>query len=144
MKNLSERKPPTDNGKHLGIAGLVTGGVLLFSINPNLGVYPPCPSQLIFGLDCPLCGGLRGTYSLLHGDFGGLVDHNALLAVLYSLGFMWVLFGMVKRLSFVPNFEIPAKHRSASLITLAVILVVAMMFFTIIRNVTPYWGSGLG
>jgi len=91
-----------------------------------------------------MCGGLRGTYSLLHGDFSGLVDHNALLAVLYPLGLMWALLDMVKRLSFMRNFEIPAKHRSALLIALAVILVVTMVIFTIIRNVTPYWGSGLG
>jgi len=141
---MSQPKPPTRNGKLLGIAGLVASGVLLFSIDPTLGVYPPCPSQLLFGLDCPLCGGLRGTYSLLHGDFGGLVDHNALLAVLYPLGVMWALLDMVKRLSFMRNFEIPAKHRSALLIALAVILVVTMVIFTIIRNVTPYWGSGLG
>ncbi len=141
---MSKPKPPTRNGKLLGIAGLVASGVLLFSIDPTLGVYPPCPSQLLFGLDCPLCGGLRGTYSLLHGDFGGLVDHNALLAVLYPLGVMWALLDMVKRLSFMRNFEIPDKHRSALLIALAVILVVTMVIFTIIRNVTPYWGSGLG
>lgn len=141
---MSQPKPPTRNGKLLGIAGLVASGVLLFSIDPTLGVYPPCPSQLLFGLDCPLCGGLRGTYSLLHGDFGGLVDHNALLAVLYPLGVMWALLDMVKRLSFMRNFEIPDKHRSALLIALAVILVVTMAIFTIIRNVTPYWGSGLG
>ncbi len=141
---MSQPKPPTRNGKLLGIAGLVASGVLLFSIDPTLGVYPPCPSQLLFGLDCPMCGGLRGTYSLLHGDFGGLVDHNALLAVLYPLGVMWALLDMVKRLSFMRNFEIPAKHRSAFLIALAVILVVTMVIFTIIRNVTPYWGSGLG
>lgn len=141
---MSQPKPPTRNGKLLGIAGLVASGVLLFSIDPTLGVYPPCPSQLLFGLDCPMCGGLRGTYSLLHGDFGGLVDHNALLAVLYPLGVMWALLDMVKRLSFMRNFEIPDKHRSALLIALAVILVVTMAIFTIIRNVTPYWGSGLG
>ena len=141
---MSQPKPPTRNGKLLGIAGLVASGVLLFSIDPTLGVYPPCPSQLLFGLDCPMCGGLRGTYSLLHGDFGGLVDHNALLAVLYPLGVMWALLDMVKRLSFMRNFEIPDKHRSALLIALAVILVVTMVIFTIIRNVTPYWGSGLG
>jgi hypothetical protein len=57
---------------------------------------------------------------------------------------MWALLDMVKRLSFMRNFEIPDKHRSALLIGLAVILVVTMAIFTIIRNVTPYWGSGLG
>jgi len=141
---MSRRTPPTQDGKFLGITGLIAGAVLLFSIDPTLGVYPPCPSQLLFGLDCPMCGGLRGTYSLLHGDFDGLVDHNALLAVLYPMGLLWVFLGIVKRLSFMRNFEIPAKHRSALLIALAVILVVTMVFFTIIRNVTPYWGSGLG
>jgi hypothetical protein len=42
-------------------------------------LYPRCPSRLLLGLDCPFCGGLRGTQDLLHGDLAGALDHNLLL-----------------------------------------------------------------
>ena len=34
------------------------------------GAYPLCPSKALFGVDCPACGGLRGTNALLHGRIG--------------------------------------------------------------------------
>ena len=43
------------------------------------GLYPQCPSQLLFGVDCPACGGLRGTHELLSGHLGQALDHNLLL-----------------------------------------------------------------
>jgi hypothetical protein len=50
------------------------------------GTYPVCPSRLLLGLDCPACGGLRGTHDLLHGDVVGALGHNLLLP-----GFLAVL-----------------------------------------------------
>jgi Protein of unknown function (DUF2752) len=43
------------------------------------GAYPVCPSRFLLGLDCPACGGLRGTHDLLHGDVASALDHNLLL-----------------------------------------------------------------
>jgi hypothetical protein len=63
--------------------GLVVGLSLLAYValvDPARGgLYPRCPSRLVLGLDCPLCGGLRGTHDLLHGDLAGALDHNLLL-----------------------------------------------------------------
>jgi Protein of unknown function (DUF2752) len=63
--------------------GLVVGLVLLAYValvDPARGgLYPRCPSRLLLGLDCPFCGGLRGTHDLLHGDLSGALDHNLLL-----------------------------------------------------------------
>jgi hypothetical protein len=65
---------------------------LVFVVDPTTGVYPPCPSQLILGVDCPACGGLRATSSLLHGDIGSFLDHNVLLAIVFPvLVLTWVL-----------------------------------------------------
>lgn len=41
--------------------------------------YPPCPTKLLTGLDCPACGGLRATHDLLHGDLAAAVHDNAFL-----------------------------------------------------------------
>jgi len=49
------------------------------------GVFPPCPSRTLLGLDCPGCGGLRGTHDLLHGDVVGALDHNLLLPFLLAI-----------------------------------------------------------
>jgi Protein of unknown function (DUF2752) len=59
------------------------------------GVYPLCPSRALFGVDCPACGGLRGTHDLLRGHVGQALDHNLLLpgflAVLAVALALWLL-----------------------------------------------------
>jgi Protein of unknown function (DUF2752) len=59
------------------------------------GVYPLCPSRVLFGVDCPACGGLRGTHDLLRGQVGQALDHNLLLpgflAVLGVTLALWLL-----------------------------------------------------
>ena len=40
---------------------------------------------MLLGIDCPACGGLRGTHDLLHGDVVGALDHNLLLPLLLAL-----------------------------------------------------------
>jgi hypothetical protein len=55
-----------------------------------------CPLKAMTGLDCPLCGATRATFSLLQGHVSTAVDHNALyvasLPVLATLGLLWVVF----------------------------------------------------
>ena len=48
------------------------------------GVFPACPTRTLFGIDCPACGGLRGTHDLLRGDVVSALDHNLLLPVLLA------------------------------------------------------------
>jgi Protein of unknown function (DUF2752) len=66
------------------------------------GVYPLCPSRLLFGVDCPACGGLRGTHDLLRGHVGQALDHNLLLP-----GFLAVL-GVALALWLLPLVGRPA------------------------------------
>jgi Protein of unknown function (DUF2752) len=91
------------------------------------GVYPLCPSRLLFGIDCPACGGLRGTHDLLRGHVGRALDHNVLLP-----GFLAVL-GVVLALWLLPlvgrDARAPRVPRWAAIG--AVTLVAA---FTIARN----------
>ena len=59
--------------------GVATVG-LLWARDPNpAGSYGLCPLLALTGLDCPFCGGLRGTYALMHGDVATALDHNLLL-----------------------------------------------------------------
>ena len=62
------------------VAGGAAAVGLLALRDPNTaGSYGFCPLLAFTGLDCPLCGGLRGTNALLHGDVVTALDHNALL-----------------------------------------------------------------
>lgn len=60
-------------------------------MNPGDNGTPLCWSRSVFGVDCPFCGGLRATNSLVRGDFVAALDHNAVLAVAMPMvALMWV------------------------------------------------------
>jgi Protein of unknown function (DUF2752) len=78
------------------LAALGGATAFVWLVDPSQGdLHPPCPSRLLLGLDCPLCGGLRGTHDLLHGRVVQALDHNLLLpaifAVLCVVLAMWLL-----------------------------------------------------
>jgi hypothetical protein len=78
------------------LAGVTAVTGYVFLLDPDQeGAYPLCPSRTLLGLDCPLCGGLRGTHALLHGRVGEALDHNVLLpgvlAVLAVMLGLWLL-----------------------------------------------------
>ncbi len=92
------------------------------------GAYPLCPSRALFGIDCPACGGLRGTHDLLRGDIVGALDHNLLLPILlvvyaFAIG-LWLrpLVGRAMRPVRVPRWLVVAGT-------------VVAVGFTILRNV---------
>jgi len=124
----------------IGLGFVVSLGVLFF-INPaTSAIFPGCPSRIFFGIDCPACGGLRGTYSLLHGDIALAINHNALLLGVYpllvSLWCLWVLRVWKQRDLFV------IFHRYSRVIVVAGVFI--LISFTIVRNAIPQleWGSG--
>jgi hypothetical protein len=91
------------------------------------GVYPLCPSRLLFGVDCPACGGLRGTHDLLRGHVGQALDHNLLLP-----GFLAVL-GVALALWLLPVVGRPAGSlRLPRWATVGAVALVAA--FTVARN----------
>ena len=124
----------------IGLGFVASLGVLFF-INPaTSAVFLGCPSRIFFGIDCPGCGGLRGTYSLLHGDFASAINHNALLLGVYpivvSLWCLWLLSVWKKRYLFV------VFHPYSRVIVVAGVFI--LIGFTIVRNMIPglEWGSG--
>ena len=114
---------------------------LLFFISPSAnGIFPPCPIRMYLGIDCPGCGGIRGTYSLLHGDITGALSHNMLLLVIYpsllALWFLWTLGSWKQR-----DFFVALRPHYRVIMGAALFAVVG---FTIVRNLIPGlgWGSG--
>lgn len=113
---------------------------VVIAVDPATGVYPPCPSQLLFGIDCPACGGLRATSALLQGDFSSFLDHNILLALAFPLLFAIWIVAIIGRLK--PDRRYLLSTPVKRLLAVALVLILAV--FTVTRNLVPYLGSGIG
>ena len=76
---------PPDSGSASRRAALAAGGSVavagLLVLNPNTIHLPLCPLHAMTGLWCPLCGGTRAGYAMLHGQFGVALHDNALLVL---------------------------------------------------------------
>jgi len=118
------------------LAGVAAAGgcVAIALVNPTDSGVPICWSQGLFGVDCPLCGGLRATNTLMRGDVLAAADHNVFVAVaLPVVAVVWVAW-VVAHLAGRP-FRLPQVPRWG-LLTLAGIAVA----FTVARNVGgPAW-----
>jgi hypothetical protein len=117
------------SGMVAACAGVAT---YVFVVDPNTSsAYPQCPLKALTGLDCPGCGGLRATHSLLHGDIAGAFNHNVLAAVIVP-----VLAYLIARWVFqqfdikLPAIRLPRWS--------AVAIPVAVIAFTVLRNIP--WG----
>jgi hypothetical protein len=105
------------------------------SVDPNhSSAYPQCPTKLLTGLDCPLCGATRAVHSLLRGSVVGAMDHN-LLFVLAIPAILYTYVAWTASLLGRPMKPIPF-HDKRVWIPLAVITVA----FTVVRNLPaqPY------
>lgn len=109
-------------------AALACGCAAVALWNPGDGGTTVCWSKSVFGIDCPLCGGLRATNSLLRGDWLAAADHNVLVAVaLPVLAVLWVVW-LVRSLQDRP-FRLPSVPGPVW-VGVAVLLVA----FTVVRN----------
>ena len=108
---------------------------MLAVVDPNQpGTYPVCPSLTLFGVYCPLCGGLRGMHALAHGDVVGMLSSNLLLPLVLVMGTWGWLAWAGESLG---RPAVPPARLSAR--TWGVIAVVAVVY-TVLRNLagTPF------
>jgi hypothetical protein len=73
-------------------AGVVVAGAAFVGlVVPRFpGLVPACPSQTLFGVWCPLCGGTRAANALVSGRLSDAVGFNVLVPVLAVLvGWSW-------------------------------------------------------
>lgn len=125
---------PAPTGRPRWVAPVVTGGLLAVGCaavaiaNPGDGGTPVCLSKAIFGVDCPFCGGLRATNSLLRGDWLAAADHNVLLAVALpltaALWLVWLVQSLRGRELHLPRIPRPALWAGLGL----------LVVFTVLRN----------
>lgn len=68
-------------------AGSAAGCALIALADPSGGSpYPTCPTRSLLGLDCPVCGTLRGLHSLSRGRLVEALNHNVLLVLAVPIG----------------------------------------------------------
>jgi hypothetical protein len=119
--------------------GLFVTGYVAFVDPAEGGAYPLCPSRLLLGIDCPFCGGLRGTHDMLHGHVREALDHNLLLPAYLAV------IAVVAALYLLPIVGRPARTLHAPRWALAATAVV-LVAFTVVRNLPiaglQFLGSG--
>lgn len=124
----------------VGASG-VLAATLTYAVNPvSVGFLPPCPLNSVFGVDCPLCGGMRGTHALLNGDVEAAADHNIALLVILPL-LVAAFFGWASR-RWRGNEHEPRRIPRIELNWIVVPVLVALAVFGVVRNFVPYLGSG--
>ena len=71
----------------LMVAGVAaTSAALVGLVYPRYPeLFPACPSRVLFGVDCPLCGGTRSAHALATLEFREAVRFNAFVPVLVAL-----------------------------------------------------------
>jgi hypothetical protein len=92
---------PGARPSHHHRVGAVVGAGALFAgalgyvglVNPHdpHSAYPLCPFKWLTGWNCPLCGGLRMTHDLLHGDLLATINDNLFALVGLPMLAVWVV-----------------------------------------------------
>lgn len=83
---ILDGRPRLDWPRLAALGGALALVTYVGLVDPDRGgAYPLCPSRRLLGLDCPGCGGLRGTHALLHGRVVEALDHNLLLPVILAV-----------------------------------------------------------
>lgn len=120
----------------LVLLGTVAAGALVLTLrDPHVaGSYGVCPSALL-GIACPGCGGLRGSYELVHGDLVAAWLYNPLV-VLGAAAALALLLRWLADLVRGRDLWRPSDR-------LGVALAVALLVFWVARNL-PGLSSVLG
>jgi len=127
-------------GRVVGLAAAAALTAYVGLVDPaGGGAYPVCPSRALLGIDCPACGGLRGTHDLLHGQVAQALDHNLLLPAYLAVAaaLAWRLAAPLVGCA-APALRVPRWAAAAA--------IVVVVTFTVARNLPAFgWlGSGLG
>jgi hypothetical protein len=125
---------PARHDRPAWVRGAVIGGAVacgcaaIALVDPTDTGVPVCWSAGLFGVDCPLCGGLRCVNALVRGDWFAAADHNLVLAVTLPLVVVgWALW-MLASVRGKP-WRLPSLRPWAWSI-----LAVVVLAFTVVRN----------
>jgi hypothetical protein len=127
-----ERSLSPTNRRHA--YGAVGSGALLAAAVAYVGLadphsphslFPLCPFKLLTGWNCPVCGGLRMVYDVLHGDLVTAVTDNVFLLAGLPMLVVWIL---LRRRHQAPVLPIPA----------VVTITAVAIAWTVLRNLPGF------
>ncbi len=114
-------------------AGLLVAGLgacaYIKLVDPNhSAAYPQCPTKMLTGLDCPLCGATRAVHSLIDGNLVGAMGHNLLFVLSLPL-LVYAFVAWTSTRMGRPMKPLPVNNPRV-IISVGVVLVV----FAVVRN----------
>lgn len=150
---LRQRRQPADaravrvRRGMIGAGAVAGAGVVALLVlvppgqTPGAGPYPACPFKALTGLDCPFCGGLRGTHELLTGNLAGAGDQNILIPMLAVLAL-----GITSLTLWRHRNDQPAIDWEPVLRRVGPFVVAFIAVFWVARNLAfvPFLHSGIG
>jgi len=86
-------------------------------------LFPGCPFKILTGWNCPLCGGLRMTHDVLHGDLAAAAVDNVYALVGLPLLALWLLMCWRRRVW-------PKKT--------GIVVLATMVLWTVVRNLPGF------
>ncbi len=105
---------------------LVTGAVgalgLALVDPPDAGI-PWCPSALIFGIACPLCGLTRGVARAVRGDFAASVSFHPLAWMVLAIAAVVWLAWLGRRAGWWDARTVPRERRVVAVVGVALVVV---------------------
>ena len=117
---------------------LILGGAFVyyyFFNNPTEKgtVFLRCPSNYLFGINCPGCGSQRAIHQLLHLDFAEALRYNALIVI--TLPFL-IYIGLVWLYNFVYEEQVRIKifYNNTFVWTLFIVIIL----YGVLRNIPVY------
>jgi hypothetical protein len=127
----------------LTVAGAVTAlSAVLKVTNPvSNPLFLACPSQLLLGVDCPGCGGLRGTHALLNGDFARAADYNVALYLVIPV--LLIALGMWAYMRWNTRSRVLSPFMRRGVTYGIAVFVVLLLIFGMVRNFDPFLGAQL-
>jgi Protein of unknown function (DUF2752) len=113
------------------VTGISAILVLFWFINPLNILFPKCPVYLYTGLYCTGCGSQRSLHAFLNGNIADACRQNFLATICYIALFAEIILLAVSKTAWRPSVLL--RQRYAALIVL-----VALLIFTILRNIPVY------
>jgi uncharacterized protein DUF2752 len=118
-------------GTYWGVSATLGAGAVaaLYVFPPEQSrFYPRCLFNVLTGLQCPGCGGLRAAHRLLHGDIMAAWHLNALAVLGAAAGVIWLAARVWRSCT---GQDLLQPLRRTWLLWAAL---VAMLVFAIVRN----------
>lgn len=95
--------------------------------DPGSGVAPKCLFKMLTGYDCPGCGSQRALHAFLHGNIAEAWHYNPFVFFAVPAAAFYIFAEATRKKN-------PQLHRAATAPLFIVLLIVAVITYTVARN----------